>query len=195
MKNIHTKIIGVSLLLLISQISFGQLVQGTCSFIFDNCEEELVDFLRDNLADENCYQWEGDCGLDSEISRMGKVAIGSNAFPANAKLGVKDGILTDLITIELCEGEGWCDYVFDQDYDLMPIKGVKEFIDKNGHLPNTPSATEIEEEGGFELKSVKLNHQEKIEEIFLHMIEMEKRVNIIKAEIEKLEKENEQLKN
>ena len=39
---------------------------------------------------------------------------------------------------------GWCDYVFEADYELMPLEDVDAHIQEKGHLHNTPSAEEIE---------------------------------------------------
>ncbi|MEY4938029.1 MAG: hypothetical protein RIS64_4388, partial [Bacteroidota bacterium] len=50
-----------------------------------------------------------------------------------------------------------------------------------GHLPNTPSA-EVVERQGLELGATAKNHQEKIEEVFLHLIDLEKRLKSLEAE-------------
>ena len=39
------------------------------------------------------------------------------------------------------------DYVFSDDYDLMPLDDVKAFIDENSHLPEVPSAADVKAEG------------------------------------------------
>ncbi|MEZ4740809.1 MAG: hypothetical protein R2818_15965 [Flavobacteriales bacterium] len=39
------------------------------------------------------------------------------------------------------------DYVFDKEYRLMPLEEVAAYIQANGHLPNVPSACEVEENG------------------------------------------------
>ena len=39
------------------------------------------------------------------------------------------------------------DYVFDTDYDLMPLKDVEDFIKKEGHLPNMTSQVELDRSG------------------------------------------------
>ena len=69
---------------------------------------------------------------------------------------------------------------------MLPLDQVENFINKNGHLPNTPSAEEIQNEG-LELGKITTIQQEKIEKLFLHLIEMEKRIT-------ELEKENQSLK-
>lgn len=64
---------------------------------------------------------------------------------------------------------------------------MEDFIAENGHLPNTPSAKEIQR-NGLNLGEITTNQQAKIEELFLHMIDMEKR-------LEKLEDKNKELRN
>ena len=78
------------------------------------------------------------------------------------------------------------DYVFASDYDLMPLKKVKNYIDENQHLPNIPSAQEIAE-NGLGLGALAKMQMEKIEELTLYAIEADEK-------IEKLAEENEVLK-
>ncbi len=81
----------------------------------------------------------------------------------------------------------WADYVFEKDYDLASLEEVELNIEAQGHLHNTPSAKEMEANGGIELGAMTVNQQEKIEELFLHLIELNKKVK-------KLEQENIELK-
>jgi hypothetical protein len=84
---------------------------------------------------------------------------------------VRNGIVTDKIKVAAIEN--WPDYVFRKGYNLLSLSQVDTFIQAKGHLPNTPSAEVIENQG-LELGATAKNHQEKIEELFLHLIEMEK---------------------
>jgi hypothetical protein len=95
------------------------------------------------------------------------------------KLYVAGGIKTEAITVSLVNN--WPDYVFKKGYDLLPLSKVEEHIQQKGFLPNTPSAEVVEKEG-LSLAETAKNQQEKIEEIFLHLIEMEKRVKAVEAE-------------
>ncbi len=79
------------------------------------------------------------------------------------------------------------DYVFKDDYDLMPLSEIEEYVTEHKHLPNIPSEKEILRDG-LNLGDQQMLHLEKIEELTLHLIAMNKR-------LEKLEKENEELKN
>ena len=69
----------------------------------------------------------------------------------------------------------WPDYVFEKDYQLMPLIKVENYILKKGHLPNIPSAEVIEKEG-LDLGEMNKLLLEKIEELTLYLIEQEKRI-------------------
>ena len=83
----------------------------------------------------------------------------------------------------IVDAQVWPDYVFDKDYDLMPLSEVEEFIETNGHLPNVPSAEEMEAEGQSlgEMNKVLL---EKVEELTLHLIEQQKQIEELKEQIQ-----------
>lgn len=71
--------------------------------------------------------------------------------------------------------EGWCDYVFEDDYKLLPLNEVEKYYQKNKHLPEIPSASEIESEG-LDLGKIVALQMKKIEELTLHLVEMEKQI-------------------
>ena len=62
------------------------------------------------------------------------------------------------------------DYVFKPDYRLRPISEVADFIRQNHHLPDIPSAAEVQEKG-LSLGEMQTKLLAKIEELTLHMIE------------------------
>ena len=70
----------------------------------------------------------------------------------------------------------WCDYVFEEDYDLKSLKEVDAFIKKNKHLPEIPSAEVVNNEG-IEVSAMMVLMMKKIEELTLYTIEQEKRIN------------------
>jgi hypothetical protein len=104
---------------------------------------------------------------------------------------VRHGIVTEKIKVATVEN--WPDYVFKKGYALLSLSQVDTFIQAKGHLPNTPSA-EVVERQGLELGATAKNHQEKIEELFLHLIEMEKRIKALEAENTQLKTELHHLK-
>ncbi|GEM55910.1 hypothetical protein FB1_21310 [Flavobacterium branchiophilum NBRC 15030 = ATCC 35035] len=75
-------------------------------------------------------------------------------------------------------GLTWPDYVFANDYKLMPLQQVAQHIQEKGHLPNMPSATEVEKEG-IAVGDIIKRQQEKIEELTLYLIEMQKKIEAL----------------
>lgn len=79
----------------------------------------------------------------------------------------------------------WADYVFEKDYALMPLEDVEAFISEKGHLPNVPSAKEMIE-NGLDVEETNRMLMEKVEELTLYLIEQNKELNALKAEISSL---------
>ena len=69
----------------------------------------------------------------------------------------------------------WCDYVFEDDYDLKSLQEVESFIELHKHLPEIPSAVEVETEGINVSEMLQLM-MKKIEELTLYTIEQDKRI-------------------
>ncbi len=81
----------------------------------------------------------------------------------------------------------WPDYVFEKNYKLMSLENLEQFLLKNKHLPNIPKATEfLKEECGLNIAEMQGKQMEKIEEIYLHLIELNKQITELKSENEKL---------
>jgi hypothetical protein len=114
----------------------------------------------------------------------GNVTIGSGHFAPGYKVSVRGKILCEELRIQ--NFFDWPDYVFAPDYALMDLNTLEKSIASNGHLPGIPSAGEVFEHG-FHIGDMQAKLLEKIEEMTLHMIDMNKR-------IVKLEEENVVLK-
>lgn len=72
------------------------------------------------------------------------------------------------------------DYVFEKGYDLKSLEEVDRFVKKNKHLPNVPSAKDIKARG-MDLTEMNVKLLEKVEELTLHLIAMDKEVKALKA--------------
>ncbi len=171
-------------ILLILMAIYGR---GYGQFSFDpTCTDYLVNFCRTLLVSTSeCKQWTGQCKSNLNISREGGVMIGAKNL-LDSRLAVSNGVIST--SLRILNGSPWPDYVFDKSYNLMPLQDVKTFIEKNKHLPNTLSTSDIYKNGGVEIGATFTNHQEKIEEIFLHLIELEKQAKSIQKENEDLDK-------
>ena len=78
------------------------------------------------------------------------------------------------------------DYVFNKNYKLMTLKEVEEYIVSNHHLPNVPSASDIKT-NGIDVAKMSFNQLEKVEELYLHVIELNKSIEQLKAANEELQ--------
>jgi len=67
------------------------------------------------------------------------------------------------------------DYVFADNYRLMPLEDLRTFISANKHLPNMPTASEIEQDGA-DLGELNRVLVEKVEELTLYLLQMETRL-------------------
>ena len=81
----------------------------------------------------------------------------------------------------------WADYVFEENYNLMSIDEVAKFIATNKHLPNIPSADELEK-NGLDLSAMNILMMQKIEELTLYVIELDKQNKLLQQEVELLKK-------
>ena len=75
----------------------------------------------------------------------------------------------------------WSDFVFDDGYRLMPLGEVERYIEANRHLPDIPSAQEVEENGVDVGEMNKLLLQ-KVEELTLYIIDLQKQIDELKSE-------------
>ncbi len=113
----------------------------------------------------------------------GSLFIGSNpscTFPSDAKLAVNGKIYATAIQVKL-SGTNGCfpDYVFEKEYKLLSLPEVEKYIKENKHLPEVPSALEVEEKG-IDLAEMNTILLKKIEELTLHMIDMKKEIEVLK---------------
>ena len=104
----------------------------------------------------------------------GQMGLGTTNL-GSYKLSVNGNIRTKEVVVET----GWADYVFEKSYKLMPIPELEEFIGRHRHLPNIPSAKEVEEKG-LSLGDTQKKMMEKIEELALYIIELKKEIELLK---------------
>lgn len=122
----------------------------------------------------------------------GKIYIGSTAsYPTttgNYKLLVEGGILTEKVKVALRSTANWADYVFEKNYELMPLKNVEEYIALHKHLPGIDSASELSK-NGLDLAEMQAKHMAKIEEMMLYIIDQNKTIEKSIKDIEELKKQ------
>ncbi|MDP1799873.1 MAG: hypothetical protein Q8L81_00880 [Bacteroidota bacterium] len=110
------------------------------------------------------------------------VLIGNPAtvnLPAGYKLYVETGILTEKVKVAVKNTANWADYVFDKNYKMLSLSEVEAYVNKNKHLPGVPSADEVVE-NGIDMAAMDAKLLEKIEELTLYVIKLEKEMNELK---------------
>ena len=114
-------------------------------------------------------------------------ALRTQGIGGGYNLLVKGGILTEKVKVAVAAaGTDWADYVFEKNYKMMPLEQVEKFVKENKHLPNVPTTTEMMANGNDLIKTdAKL--LEKIEELTLYLIELNKKVNNLEKENQKLQ--------
>jgi hypothetical protein len=117
----------------------------------------------------------GPLHLDATQIAIGGVVSGSTAY----KLAVNGKIICEEVKVKLVSS-GWPDYVFGNEYKLQPLQEVEKFIQTNKHLPNIPSAAEVEK-NGIEIADMQKRTMEKVEELTLYIIDLQKQITDLKA--------------
>ncbi len=131
------------------------------------------------LAYDKVYIGGSSAGVNAvSFSNDGVVNIGSGTIPAGKgyMLGVRGKIICEEVKVALHADWPWADYVFADDYKLTSLDSLESYIKENKHLPNISSAKEIKEEG-INLGQMQNKHMEKIEELTLYIIELNKKLS------------------
>ena len=146
---------------------------------------------------------DGDANLDGKLVVLGHTTLAGNAsLLGSARIKVNLTVENNLIVdnqiaigttvqsgyslavcgkirateVKVNAASEWCDYVFEEDYDLRDLSELDAFIKKNKHLPEIPSAEVVDAEG-IEVSAMMVLMMKKIEELTLYTIEQEKRIN------------------
>jgi hypothetical protein len=119
----------------------------------------------------------------SNLKRIDAVTTGGY------NLLVKGGILTEKVKVALASTNEWADYVFEPSYKvkMMALEEVEKYTISNKHLPNVPSAQDMVDKG-MEIGQTSKMFMEKIEELTLYLIELNKEVKALKAENQMLKR-------
>jgi hypothetical protein len=128
------------------------------------------------------------------IDSIGRVCIGiTNVTDNSYKLYVEKGIRTRKVKVDL---DAWADYVFDANYKLPSLTDVENYIQQNKHLPDVPSAIDVEK-NGVDLGENQKVLLQKIEELTLYVIDQNKKIETLQNQndqLEQLKKEVDDLK-
>lgn len=117
------------------------------------------------------------------IDNFGHVGINTlntSGFNLNvAGTAVFDGITVKNFSSTHPNATPWADFVFDKTYRLPSLDSIAAYIKENNHLPGIPTAAEVEK-NGLDVAATEAKLLEKIEQLTLYTIELQKQVDELK---------------
>lgn len=108
----------------------------------------------------------------------GKVGIGCVNNMNDFALAVQGGVVSTKVSV--LDIDTWPDFVFGNNYKLMNLYELEQYINTNQHLPDVPAAQEVSA-NGIDLGEMNAILLQKVEELTLHIIELQKQIDELKA--------------
>lgn len=148
-------------------------VQYNAGSAVKNIYYDGPEFIWRNVAGTTTYL---------KITNTGSVGVGT-ATTGSFKLAVEGTIGTR--EIKVTSTNPWPDYVFRPGYALPKLGDLENYVQTNQHLPGIPSAEEIKKDGGVALGEMNRKLLEKVEELTLHIIQLNKRIEQLEQKEER----------
>ncbi|MEH3112265.1 hypothetical protein [Pedobacter terrae] len=111
------------------------------------------------------------------IKANGDVGIGTGM--PREKLAVNGNIRAREIKVETTN---WPNYVFEEGYQVGTLEELESYIKLNKHLPEMPSAKEVES-NGIDLGDLVKKLLKSQEELTLHIVAQEKKIRILERQL------------
>ena len=108
---------------------------------------------------------------NSWINTSANFGLGTN--DPQYKLDVRGTIRATEILVNTPSG---ADFVFEDNYKLRPLQEVKSYVQEKHHLPEIPSAKEMQE-NGMNVNEMVVKLLQKVEELTLYNIQLEERIS------------------
>ncbi len=136
---------------------------------------------------------DGSAMIEGNILTNNKIGVGVSAaeIPNEYHLAVNGKIISEEVKVKLF-ASGWPDYVFSKDYRLLSLQDLEQYINLKGHLPNIPSAQDVEKNGVL-LGDMNSKLLEKVEELTLYTIQQQKEIKQQQKAIEQQVQKNKAL--
>ncbi len=133
--------------------------------------------------DHNIITPGANINLEADGVMIGQVV---NPVPSGFKLAVEGKVICEELQVQLTAD--WPDYVFADDYALPSLASVRDYVAKEKHLPGIPSAAEVANNGGIQIGELQRAMLEKVEQLYLHVIELEAKVKAQQQTIDQLQR-------
>jgi hypothetical protein len=175
-------------------VTGAEYIENHSVFVLNNHQDLLKPLLFGKFAHEENQNSMAQLAINTHhvvdsvaLTVSGAVHIGPKnikptLFPSkegyeDALLWVERGVVTEEVTYAFSsDWDEWPDYVFDGNYNLMPLNKLEKYIRKEKHLPEILSAEEVKSQG-LQSKEMIVKLLKKIEELTLYTIEQEKQID------------------
>lgn len=159
----------------------GQVNAGTASGIeFTDTTGTTLRGFMGMYDNNNMALWGfGGAGWNFKMNvNDGRISIGQNINPATGyMLAVDGGIICEELKVQMSP---FPDYVFAKDYKLRSLQEVEDHIREFNRLPGMPAATVVDKEG-MNVGEMSTKLVEKVEELTLYVIQLQKEIEQLKA--------------
>lgn len=158
-----------------SRFICGDFTTGINMFYSVDYMTSYIDFSPGNLYFRSAN------GSPIVLQNNGNVGIGMDVkysasfdHTQGYKLAVNGGILCE--EVKVITNVPASDYVFENNYNLLSLKEVEEYVMQHKHLPEVPSAQEFKE-NGYKVGEMDDLLLRKVEELTLYIIEQQKLID------------------
>lgn len=162
-------------------VSFGRGGPGIYSVNVNPAGSSIYGDLRFHTTDWNGSDY---TNFDRMVITLGG-NVGVGTINPAYKLDVCGTIRAKEVRVDMLGG---CDFVFDDNYKLMDLNKLEEFVTRNKHLPEIAPEKEMIA-NGLEMKEFQMKLLQKIEELTLYTIEQNKKLEKQNKKNEKQEQE------
>jgi hypothetical protein len=127
--------------------------------------------------------------VQSDLRVTGQVNVGSvnfkNVSGSQIDMSGSLRVTGKIATTEVCVTPNavWCDYVFEKDYKLMPLKDLGKYVTENKHLPEIPTTAEVAK-SGVNIGEINVLYLKKIEELTLYVLQQQKQLELQQKQLE-----------
>ena len=111
---------------------------------------------------------------------IGTTAVGTFKLAVEGKIGAREVVVT--------QATPWPDFVFKNDYKLKPLEQVEKQIKEHKHLENIPTEVEVRK-NGVSVGEMQAKLLQKVEELTLYMIELQKDNQQLKRQMNELKRQ------
>lgn len=116
------------------------------------------------------FHMQGDFKLANPVTEENEFEINVDGEVKCRKVKVVTGLIAD--------------YVFEPDYPLPSLSEVESYIEEHKHLPGIQSQAAYDEIGTVDMGELQIDMLEKVEELFLYTLQLEKRIKELEAKLE-----------